>query len=328
MATLTLSIAISDYDHVRDLIDGRIRPEGLELIPNVLPVEEIFFRFISHREWDVSEMSFAKYVAMTASGAADFTAIPVFPSRMFRQSSVYVCSNSTLRDPAALRGKKIGIPEWAQTAAVYTRGWISETVGIPLAEIDWYQAGVNQPGRSEKVSLKLPKGVCCTSVPDRSLTEMLLDGTLDAVFSAHPPLPFEKGNGEIRHLLEDYHSVEAEYYRVTGIFPIMHVIAIRNTVLDQNPWVAQSLYKAFLAARHNGIARLEELTASRVPLPWAATLASDARAMFGDLFPYGIEANRTTLDAFLRFAADQGVTGRTLDVADLFAATTAATFKI
>lgn len=328
MATVTLSMAISDYDHVRDLTDGRIRPEGIELVPNVLPVEEIFYRFISHREWDISEMSFAKYVAMTASGEADFTAIPVFPSRMFRQSSAYVRSDSQLHDPIALRGKRVGIPEWAQTAAVYSRGWISETVGIPLAEIDWFQAGVNEPGRSEKVSLKLPEGIRCTSVPDRSLSEMLLDGTLDAILSAHPPAPFEAGTDEVRHLLEDYRSVEADYYRATGIFPIMHVIAIRNTVLNQNPWVAQSLYKAFLAARHNGIARLEELTASRVPLPWAATLASDARAMFGDLFPYGVEANRATLEAFLRFASEQGLTEGTLNITDLFAATTTSAFKI
>ena len=328
MATLTLSLAISDYDHVRDLIDGRIQPDGIELVPNVLPVEEIFYRFIAHREWDISEMSFAKYVAMTASGTADFTAIPVFPSRMFRQSSVYVRSDSALRDPAALRGLKVGLPEWAQTAAVYSRGWISETVGVPLHAIEWYQAGVNQPGRSEKVALKLPDGVRCTPVPDRSLTAMLLDGTLDAIFSAHPPEPFEHGTGEMRHLIEDYRSREEDYYRITGIFPIMHVIAIRNELLERHPWIAQSLFKAFLAARRNGIARLEELTASRIPLPWAATLAAEARTLFGELFPYGVDANRTTLNAFLRFAYDQGVTARKLEANELFAETTASSFKI
>jgi 4,5-dihydroxyphthalate decarboxylase len=328
MSKVSLSIAISDYDHVRDLVEGRVPVEGIELVPINLPVEEIFYRFISNREWDISEMSFAKYAAMTAAGTADFTAIPVFPSRMFRQSSIYVRADSDLRDAAQLKGKRIGLPEWAQSAAVYSRGWLMETLGIPLAEIEWFQAGVNQAGRKEKVTLNLPEGVQCTAVPQSSLTEMLLDGRLDAVFSAHPPAPFEAGTGEIRHLIPDVRAVERDYFEQTGIFPIMHVIAIRNAALERNPWIAQNLYKAFCAARAASLHRMFELTASRFPLPWASSLAEDAKALFGELFPYGVEANRTTLEAFLRFAHAQGVTSRQLAVEELFAASTLSEFRI
>lgn len=328
MSRVTLSIAVSDYDHVRDLITGNAPLEGIDLIALQMPLEEIFYRFIKYREWDVSEMSFAKYVAMTAEGSADFAALPVFPSRMFRMSSIYVRADSPLTKAEDLKGKRVGIPEWAQTAAVYTRGWLTETVGLKLSEIEWLQAGVNEPGRTEKVRIALPPGVLCAAVPDRSLTEMLLDGTLDAVFSAHPPAPFEKDTGEIRQLLSDHHAVEMEYYRTTGIFPIMHVIVVQKAIIDRHPWVAQNLYQGFEAARRASLVRLRELTASRFPLPWAAVRAREAEAMFGELFPYGVEANRVTLDAFLRFANNQGLTSELLKTCALFPANTASTFKV
>jgi 4,5-dihydroxyphthalate decarboxylase len=324
---LRLSIAISDYDHVRDLLQGEVDADGIELHALQMPVEEIFYRFIHYREWDISEMSFAKYVAMTSAGT-DIVAIPVFPSRMFRISSVYVRSDSPLTKPEELAGKRVGLPEWAQTAAVYTRGWLSETVGVPLSSINWFQAGVNQPGRSEKVGIRLPPEVSCTPVPDKSLTQMLLSGEVDAVFSAHPPAPFEENSGEIRQLCPDHREREEAYYRATGIFPIMHVIAIRRAVLDAHPWVAGNLYKGFLAARERSLARLHELTASRFPLPWAAARAAEAEALFGELFPYGIEPNRVTLEAFLRFTHDQGLTDRLLSVDDLFPASVRSSFRI
>lgn len=328
-ARRNLSVAISHYDHVADLISGAIRPEGIEITPLVMPVEEIFYRFIHHREFDVSEMSFAKYVSLVASGATDLTAIPVFPSRMFRQSAIYVRSYSPLHDPLDLVGKRVGIPEWAQTAQVYVRGWLTDTLGLDLADIDWVQAGVNEPGRKEKVQLNLPKDVLLVPCPDSSLSEMLLSGEVDAISTAHPPKRFEEETGEIRQLLPNSREVEEAYYRSTRIFPIMHVIAIRRDVYEADRWIAGSLYKAFCQARDASVARTLELTASRFPIPWAAEFAQSCRELFGsDYFPYGVEANRTTIDAFLDFCHRQGVASRRLAPTDLFAPETTGSFRI
>jgi 4,5-dihydroxyphthalate decarboxylase len=247
---------------------------------------------------------------------------------MFRMSSVFVRADSPLRRAEDLAGKRVGLPEWAQTAAVYTRGWLAEHLGLDLTTIDWIQAGVNEPGRREKVDLRLPKGIRLTPMPETSLTDLLLSGRVDAVFSAHPPAPFEADTGQIRQLLADTMTVERAYYKATGIYPIMHVIAVRHAVLKRHPWVAQNLFKAFAQARDNAVARLLELTASRVPLPWAAVHAREEIATFGALFPYGTAANQATLEAFLRFCTHQGVTSRALTVDELFPATVRANYRI
>lgn len=318
MGKLRLSLAISDYDHVRDLTSGVVHAEGIELIHLDLPIEEIFYRFTKFREWDVSEMSMAKYSAMIASGDRSLCAIPVFPSRVFRHSSIYVRSDGPVSSVADLRGKRVGLPEWAQTAAVYTRGVLVHEYGINLEDVEWFQAGVNQAGRSEKVDLDLPEGVRLVRVADRTLNDMLLSGDLDAVATARPPRAYLDGNPRVMRLFADPKAAEQAYYQKTGIFPIMHVIALRTEVVDENPWVCTNLFKAFDEARLRSIERLLDATASRVPLPWIAEEAAKMAALFGGLFPYGIDANRTTLDAFLSFALEQGVCSRLLAPEDLF----------
>ncbi len=329
MNNVKVSLAISEYDHVRDLTSGLVRPEGIDLTPLIFEVEEIFFRFTPFREWDVSEMSFGKYVSLIADGDETLTAIPVFPSRIFRQSSIYVRRDSGLKDPKDLAGRKVGIPEWAQTAGIYTRGWLQNTVGLPLREISWCQAGVNQPGRVEKVKIDLPKGVKYQSYPDKCLSEMLVDGDVDAVMTAHPPQCFKDGDANIGRLFEDYRPVEEAYWKETGIFPIMHVIAIRQAVLDQFPWVAMNLFKAFEEAKRRSIVRAGEITASRFPIPWCFHDAKKAEAYFdGDYWPYGIDDNRVTLEAFLGFAHEQGVCRRLLKPEELFAEQVQGCFKV
>jgi len=319
MSRLELSLAISEYDHVHDLVSGAVPVNGIELVPSTYSVEEIFFRFTAFSEWDVSEMSMANFCARISRGATDQIGIPVFPSRVFRQSSAFVCADGAVRGPADLRGKKVGVPEWAQTAGVYARGWLAHDVGIPLAEIDWYQAGVNEPGREEKVPIRLPDGVCLTPVPERTLTEMLLDGTLDAVLTAHPPAPFERGDRSIALLVPDFRRVEEQYYRDTGIFPIMHVIALRREVYEANRWIAVNLWQAFEEAKRRSYQRALTFTASRLPFAWCHEAAHRARALFGDdMIPYGIEPNRVTLEAFLEFAHEQGVCERRVAVEELF----------
>ncbi|MFQ5841314.1 MAG: 4,5-dihydroxyphthalate decarboxylase, partial [Thermodesulfobacteriota bacterium] len=260
MHKIHLTLAIGDYDHVRDFAQGDIRAEGIEITYLKLQHEEIFYRFIYFREWDVSEISMAKYVSLISQNDESLTAIPVFPSRIFRLSSIYVHRDGDIHKPEDLAGKKVGVPEWAQTASVYTRGYLVHQVDIPLQDIDWYQAGVNQAGRTEKVDLKIPKGVRYTPVPDRSLTELLLSGDLDAVLSARPPRYFLDGKPEIVRLFPDYRTVEEAYWRETGIFPIMHTIAIRADVLKRYPWVAMNLFKAFEGAKRRSIERALDMS--------------------------------------------------------------------
>ena len=319
MNKLPLTAAMPDYDHVRDLVMGRVQVEGIDLTCLTLPVEEIFYRFIVYKEWEVSEISFAKYVSLTASGDESFYALPVFPSRVFRHSSLYVRKDGPIKDIKDLEGRRVGLPEWAQTAAVYSRGVLQYEYGIDLAAIKWVQAGVNQPGRIEKVDLQLPKGVEIDRRPDKSLNGMLVSGEVDAVLAARPPDAFLQGHPNIKRFFENYQEIEAAYYKKTGIFPIMHAVAVRRDVLNKNPWIARNLFNAFVEAKRRAIERAFDGTVSLYPIPWADTRAQQGRDLLGkDYFPYGIEENRTTLEAFLRYAYEQGVCKRLLKVDELF----------
>jgi len=304
---LPLTLAIHPYDHVRGL-----RPQGIELTVLELPIEEIFFRFTKFREWHASEMSFGKTVSLMAEAAPDIVPIPVFPSRVFRHSAIYVGEGSSIRQPKDLEGRRVGIPEWAQTAGMYVRGLLQHEYGVDLARIHWHQAGVRQPGRIEKVKLHLPEGVRITPVPDKSLAQMLASGELDAVISARDP------GG--KRLFEDYVSVEEKYFRKTGIYPIMHLVVLRREVYERDRWIAMNLFKAFDEARRESMQRLTEIGLSHVPMPWLAEHARRWREIAGeDFWPYGIAPNRPTLEAFVQYAHEQGITARRLKVEELFA---------
>jgi 4,5-dihydroxyphthalate decarboxylase len=327
MNRLRLTLALGDYDHTRDVAHGVVRPDGIDLVWLNLPVEEIFHRFTKYREWDVTELSFAKYVSLRSQDDASVVALPVFASRVFRLSSIYVRPGGPVKAPADLAGKRIGVPEWAQTAAIYSRGYLAHELGLRLADIDWVQAGVNEPGRVEKVALKLPAGLRLAPMPEKTLDGMLVAGELDAVLSARPPRSF--GEGKLARLFPDYRAAEEAYYRKTGVFPIMHVVAVRREVLDRDPWVAMNLVKAFEEAKRRSLARLADVTASHAPLAWLGDYVAHLSRVFGgDPFPYGLELNRRTLDAFLQFAFEQGVCHRRLSPEELFPAQVLTSFKV
>ena len=329
MPLLPLTLAIGDYDHIRDLASGRVAAEGIELSCLSLPVEEIFFRFIRFREWDVSELSMGRYVSLLSQGDTSFVAIPVFPSRMFRHSAIYIRRDGPIRAPRDLIGRRVGVPEWAQTAGIYVRGLLQHEFGLDLSTIEWVQAGIHEAGREEEVTVAPPSGIRLTRRTDRTLDEMLLTGEIDAVVSAHPPPAIEMGDPRVMRLFEDPIAVEAAYWRKTGIFPIMHTIAMRREVFERHPWVAMNLLKAFETAKRHSVLRALEATASRFPVPWIAEHARRARQEFGeDYWPYGVAANSATLDAFLRYAAEQGVCRRLLTVDELFPREVRAHFKI
>jgi len=307
-----LSLAISPYDHARDL-----RPQGIELNLLELQIEEIFYRFTRFREWDASEMSFGKVVSILSQPSPDIVAIPVFPSRVFRHSAIY----TKLRSPKDLEGKRVGIPEWAQTAGIYVRGLLQHEYGVDLARIEWVQAGVREPGREEKVELKLPPGIRITPQPGKTLAGMLASGELDAVISARDP-------GGPR-LFQKYQEIEEAYWLKTRIFPIMHVVVLRREAYERDRWIAMNLFKAFEEAKRVSQARITEIGISHVPMPWLAEHARRWREAAGeDFWPYGIEPNRPTLEAFVQYAFEQGVATRRLTVEELFAPETRESFKI
>jgi 4,5-dihydroxyphthalate decarboxylase len=329
-ASLHLTLAVCDYEHVRDLAHGVVVPEGITLTPLVFPsIEEITFRFTRNLEWDVSELSFGKYTSLASQGQAAMVAIPVFPSRVHRHSAIYVRTDRGIRSPKDLEGRTIGIPEWAQTAGIYVRGFLSEHYGVDLTAISWVQAGVDEPGRDEKVTLKLPSGIRSRTRPDASISAMLESGEIDAAITARAPVAFAQAQGRIVRLFAEYRAEEERLFQKTGIFPIMHVMTIRRSVFEQHPWIAMNLFKAFEESKRRCFERLRDFTCARVPLPWGAAIADEIAARCGsDPYPYGVEASRSTIEAFCRYAHEQGVTHRLMTPEDLFPPEVRATAKV
>jgi 4,5-dihydroxyphthalate decarboxylase len=319
MSRLKLSIATTDYDHFRDFRLGAVQAEGIEPIWSVLGHHEIFARFTFNREWDVAELSFAKFCAQVTRNNSDIIGLPVICSRLFRFSSFYVNKKSKIRTPKDLKGKKVGSPEWAHTAAVYMRGWLNDEHGVGLKDIHWVQAGANEAGRVEKVELSLPKGVTLTRVADKPLSQMLASGEIDCAIIARPPDCFRAGHPDVVRLFPDYWQMEETYYKRTNVWPIMHIIALQKRVLDENPWAARNLYNAFLASKNRSVERLLDPAVSRYPLPWLPAYARKMSDLFkGDPFPYGIEENRPTWEQFLRYAYEQGIARRRAKPEEIF----------
>ena len=311
MGVLRLSIATTDYDHFRDFRLGTVRAEGIEHVWSVLGHHEVFARFTAHREWDVAELSIAKFAAQVTRDEPDIVGLPVVCSRVFRFGAFYVNRRSGIESAEDLRGKRVGSPEWAHSAAVYMRGWLHNEVGVTLDQVEWYQAGANSPAREEKVELSLPDGVRLTRVSDRSLSDLLAAGDIDCALIARPPTCFLQGHPHVVRLYPDFETRELAYYQQTGIWPIMHIVAMQRRILDENPWVARNLYDAFLESKNRSVERLLDPAVSRYPLPWLPAYGRRMADLFGgDPFPYGIEANRATVGQLLGYAHQQGIAHR------------------
>jgi len=318
---LPLSIATTDYDHFRDIRSGSVKPEGIDLNWLLLGHHECFARFTANREFDLSELSFAKFTTQVTRENTDLVGLPVVCSRLFRFSSFYVNRKSGIETVEDLRGKRVGSPEWAHSAAVYMRGWMHNEMGVELKDVHWYQAGANAPGREEKVELNLPAGVEITRVKDKSLSELLAAGDIDCAIIARPPTCFLEGHPDVVRLFPDYVAMERDYYERTRVWPIMHIIAMRKSILGTNPWVARNLYNAFLESKRRSVERLLDPAVSRYPVPWLATYAREMSERFGgDLFPYGIEENRPTWEQMALYTYQQGIAHRQFAPEDIFPA--------
>jgi len=330
MAPLRLTLACWDYDRTRALADGRVRPDGIELNCLALPVEETFFRMLRHREFDVAEMSLSSYVLSRFQEDAPFIAIPVFPSRAFRHSCIYVHAGSGILSPRDLVGRRVGCPEYQLTACVWIRGTLADDHGVAVPSVVYVVGGQEQPGRPEKLRLDLPASIRVERIgPEETLASMLARGAIDALYTPRTPSTFLDGSGRVVRLFDDFAAVERAYFRRTGIFPIMHVVAIRREVYERDRWIAQSLQKAFAAAQRETYAALAESAALKAMLPWLTSHVEETRREMGDDFwPYGLDRNRGPLSTFLRYSHDQGLAKRLLAPEELFAPETLESFRI
>ena len=324
MSRLSITVASWDYDRVRAISDGRVRVEGCDVNYLTMPVEECFERAFFHAEFEVAEIGFSPYLIALSRGEAPYLAVPAFLSRTFRHSAIYVRNDRGIERPEDLRGKRIGVPEYQMSAAMWVRGFLQDDFGIAAPEIEWVQAGLENAGRRDKFPLNLPKGFpLTTGGPGETLSGMLAEGRLDAVISARPPSCFIVGHPNVRRLFPDYRSAERDYFVRTGLFPIMHAVGIRRDVAQKHPWLPASVYKAFAQAKRMADADLEETTALKVGLPWVAAELHATREVMGrDFWPYGVEANRKTLSTMARYSYEQGLMVRLLPVEEMFAVST------
>ena len=328
MANLKLTLGCWDYDRVLGLKDGRVHPEGIDLTFLNMIVEETFFRMLRHREFDVSEMSMSSYVVSLTRVEKPFIAIPVFPSRFFRHSCIYVNSESGIKKPTDLIGKLIGTPEYQMTAPVWIRGILSEHYGVPVDSVTYVTGGEEHPNREEKLKLKLPKNILVKPIEaGKTLSQMLASGEIDALHTARKPSTYD--GVKVRRLFPDYVAVEKAYWRQTGIFPIMHVVGIRRDVYRENRWIAMNLYQAFREAQNLCYAGLKETAALKGMLPWFNANVEEAFDLMGDNFwPYGLEKNRTALEVFLRYHYEQGLSPDRVSIDEMFAPETLEEFVI
>lgn len=321
MTKLRLSIALHDYDRVQALFDGRVSIEGCDPVLLPMKAEEAFSRALTGGQFDVTEMSLSSYLVELSQGRNRYIAIPVFLSRAFRHGSIYIRTDRGIEQPADLAGKLVGVPEFQMTAALWARGLLQDSYGVPFTAIKWRTGGLENPGRTEKLALNLGPAVDIAPIgSDQTLSQLLADGTLDAVISAREPSA-HGSSPLVARLFPDSRAAEEAYFRATGIFPIMHVVAIKRSLVEQYPWLPRSLFKAFTTAKTLAAADLTDVGALQVMLPWLHHDLDRVRQVMGqDYWPYGIESNRAALETAARYSHEQGLSDRLITVGEMFAA--------
>lgn len=330
MPRLKLTLACWNYDRVEALASGRVTPEGVDLNFVPLDVEETFFRMLRYGEFDVAEMSMSSYCVTLGSEERPFVGIPVFPSCYFRHSSMFVSTKSALSSPSDIVGKRIGVPEYQMTAPVWMRGILQDHYGVDPASVTYLTGGEEEPGREEKLKLNLPSNFRVERIgASKTLARMLADGEIDMLHTARTPSTYHSEPSKVQRLFPDFVEVEQEYYRSTGIFPIMHIIAIRRDVYEANRWIANSLMKAFKESQELAMIDLQKSASLKTMLPWQTAAVEDARSLMGaDWWPHGVDSARITLETFLRYHHEQGLSSRLLTIEEMFAPETFEAYRI
>lgn len=330
MTRIQISVGCCDYDRTRAILDGRVPIEGCDVIPIPVEPEEAFHRAFRFQEFDVSELSLSSHTLMTARGENHYVGIPAFVSRLFRHSGIYIRTDRGIKSPADLAGKLVGLPEYQITANTWIRGILKDDYGLEPKTVRWRQGGLEEPGRGERAPLRLPPGIELQQVaPGKTLSGMLEAGELDALISARAPSCFLRGAPNVDRLFPDYRRVEEDYFRRTRIFPIMHIIGIRKSLVEKHPWLAASVLKAFIKAKDIAMYELGQIGHLFASLPWGVSEFESARRLMGeDYWSYGFEANRFVLETFTRYHHDQGLSSRLVAPEELFAASSLDLTKI
>lgn len=319
MAKLQLSVAVGDYDRMRPLVDGAVQIDAVDPQFMLLEPEEIFFRAFRHADFDICELSMSSYCVKTADGTNPYIAVPVFPSRAFRHTSIYVRTDR-IHEPADLKGKRVGVPEYQLTANVWARMVLEEDFGVRPSDVTWLRGGYEHKGRVEKISLNLPRDVRLENIsPDDTISGLLASGDIDALIGPRAPSCFERGHPHVGYLFPDPQAAAREWYGRTRMFPIMHVLGIRKTLAEKHPWLPAAVMKAFAAAKDIALARLTDTSATKVTLPFVEEHLRDIRQLMGDDFwSYGLDANRHVLKRFLQRHHAEGLSARLLRPEELF----------
>ena len=320
MSNLKLTLACWDYDRTRPLIDGRVKPEGIDLDIKVMRPREMFPRMLEKKEFDVSELSLGSYVTLKGRGSCPFVAVPVTLSKIFRHSCIYVRTDAGIRTPPDLRGKRVGTTQLGSTGTVFMNGMMQHEFGVGLADIHWFIGGLDSPTPRPVIPLNLPETIKVDFLPlDQTLERMLEAGQLDALFALYIPSIFQNGSPHIARLFPNYYEMERDYYRRTRIFPIMHTVAIRDDVYREHPWVTESIYKAFCEARDLAVAGLYDTDALRLSLPWLISHLEETWQVLGkDFWAYGLEPNRPAFEAIGQYVYEQGFSPRAVTADELF----------
>ena len=329
MNKLRISVAVGDYDRTRPLVDGRVQVDGADPVYMLLTPEEMFFRSMRHVSFDVCELSFSSYAVRTARGDCPYVAIPVFLSRMFRHTSIYV-RKDRIRRPEDLKGRRMGLPEYQLTANVWARAILQDDYGVAPEDIRWVRGGIETPGRPEKIALNLPPGVVIESAPEGvTISELLNRGDIDGFMAPRPPSREALANPAIGWLFDDPTATAKDYFRRTGIFPIMHVVGVRKTLVDAHPWLPGALQKAFNAAKNVALEALNDTSATKVTMPFVEEQLKAARDTLGpDYWSYGVAGNESAIDTFLRHHHSQGLSSRRLSVEEVFHPSTYESFAV
>ncbi|RAI44961.1 ABC transporter substrate-binding protein [Rhodoplanes roseus] len=328
MNPLALSIAVGDYDRTRPLASGAVRIDGVDPLMIFLTPEEIFFRAFRSQDFDVCELSLSSYCVKMANGDSPYVGMPAFLSRAFRHNGLYVRTDR-IKTPQDLKGKKVGVPEYQITANVWARAMLEEDYGVKPSDIRWVRGGVSQPGRPERVAVSLPADIHIEDAPEgTTISSLLAAGEIDGFMAQKVPALGPGGHPHVGRLFADPAETAKDYFSRTGLFPIMHLLGVRRTLVDKHPWLPTALLKAFTAAKELAVGALTETGTNKATLPFIEQSLEQARALMGnDFWPYGVDANRKTLDAFLHHHHAQGLSKRRLSVDELFHPSTYETFK-
>ncbi|MGJ7582729.1 ABC transporter substrate-binding protein [Variovorax sp. RHLX14] len=329
MSKLQLSIAMGDYDRTRALFDGQVQIDGVDPVYMLLNPEEMFFRAMRSVDFDVTELSFSSYLVRHSRGECPYIALPVFLSRAFRHTSIYV-RKDRIGQPADLKGKRIGLPEYQLTANVWARAILEDDFGVRPSDVTWVRGGIETPGRPEKVKLQLPSDIRIEQAPaDTTISELLDRGDIDGFMAPRPPSRAALANPNIGWLFDDPTAVAKDYFRRTGVFPIMHVAAIRKELAERHRWLPGALVKAFTQSKAAALQLLSDTSATKVTLPFVEEQLQAARETMGDDFwSYGVAPARKTLEAFVRTHHAQGLSSREVPVEELFHPATYESYSI